>query len=375
MDNWSVWQHLRFQTLSDMLLEDGALAREQQSGRSGESVFPRGTLAFSYVDKGYENLKDVVQTLGWTYTCRATSQPEEPPGVAIGLTKDSTAAGGTSVLRQDLEQQLAESLRRFPAVVAAHQPALKDAMESAYQQAFATCAARLEARRPRPAADTEAQRSIPPDVMARLAAAGIPTAAAGPKQPTSHLSVVAVPYEDGSVATLMSTEAEATLTLTLPVLVPADQGDDATSVSRAVQYIVFRGVLTAIAAGAAEAAGVTAERAMPWALCIIAATISELRRKNQVGAARFPISLLEQVAHADMRHGRNDVEAFCTLRLAVEFPDLVVDSAKKFTDQAESSAEPTEEELQRFTAAPLTYAQELGHLLDRIVESERLDIN
>jgi hypothetical protein len=129
MDNWSVWQHLRFQTLSDMLLEDGALAHEQQSGRSGESVFPRGTLAFSYVDKGYENLKDVVQTLGWTYTCRATSQPEEPPGVAIGLTKDSTAAGGISILRQDLEQQLAESLRRFPAVVAAHQPALKDAME------------------------------------------------------------------------------------------------------------------------------------------------------------------------------------------------------------------------------------------------------
>ena len=113
--------------------------------------------------------------------------------------------------------------------------------------------------------------------------------------------------------------------------VPVEVVPCSVSEGKALRKAFYQALASAIENAVCTVTGTPATTVSGHGLAILAAVIGDLRRRNGIANAKFPLSLLEQAALEGL-HG--EAAHFSLLRLRVEFPDMVApDSNEQEADE------------------------------------------
>jgi hypothetical protein len=313
MEGTSLWQLLRLHALR-LAVGDEALSQ------AAEFHVPQASLAYSLVDKSYENFRDLFQGLNLVWDVRTAGRGDAQAGglyCAVYPADDEesdVAPTPVPVLPFVLqgEEYVVDALRR-----------LDVAPFAASLRAYVSLACYTAIKKARP------ENGFPPLSITRT---------------------------DVSRPQLVGDELH--LPVACVVGAATVESDERSTLAAVVAE--FYDLVEALVCGAAAAAlGVAnGPQLRSSTLLILAATVSYVRRHQQVQGSKFPLSLLEQLAIVMTLRPDFDATVFAPLRLRIEF---AVDDAD--VDDVDPDGEPRQVE----APAPKSYIEALAAFVADIV--------
>jgi hypothetical protein len=327
MDQFTLWQHLRFQCFCEAFLGDAGTP--ESDSHLGEKRFNRDTIEYSFFDKNYETIKDVVEAQRWSYVCLG-----DAGGLCIAVAREASQIGDASedpsatlgryeaVPAEEIAAAFSASLQALPRVFLETEK-FSDTLTNVFNTVFGVCQARVGAVE-QMLRDEAAQLAEGDDDEANAdKESGAKHALASTGATSATVTSVLENYKAGASTTIVRIERASdtgavAVTVAAPLLQSATEAEATDETSASEFRAAFYDTLVAVTTGAFAAftAQPDVNVSRRNSLVILAATIGELRRKSLVGSARFPTSLLEQAALA--LAGTAEAAEFVAVRAKVE---------------------------------------------------------